>query len=161
MLQGAYDVKQKRKNAIIMQGRGTLLMFQNPLKKVLPIRFAGSNRKDYVNQFLLFIVRHNTVEFKKNQHDVSTASLISIHKRMVSDESKSKLCCFALHRWVNRFTVKCLEWCSQCRFHHPPRREHHRCRRMSQLTKNAGEGPDVSIAFSFSQLIISLLVFAD
>ena len=48
----------------------------------------------HVRKLLLCIFQFNPVESKKYQHDMSADPLVPIHKGMVTDQAKAKLCRF-------------------------------------------------------------------
>lgn len=92
------------------------------MQQPLPVNLTGSDGKNDINQFLLFITELDPVHSQENQHGMRADTLIPIHKGMIAYQAKAKLCRFGLQRRIHRLSAERLKRRGQCGFQRPSSR---------------------------------------
>ena len=61
------------------------LMIENPFQQIRCLCTTACNLQNNVNQFFLRVVKFNSVNCQKNQHNVGADALVAIHKWVIAD----------------------------------------------------------------------------
>ena len=91
-------------------------MLTNPEKELIVISFAGSDGKDDIDQFLLVILERDAVQLEKNEHGMSSGTLVPIDEGMVLDNAEGESCGFSMDTEIERAAGESLERCTDSGF---------------------------------------------